>query len=163
MLAAIERPTPRVGAALSRGGEAEVFDLELEGVRVTLLPTAFSRAERAPGPREGAMFLDLADQVLGRFEPEVLLTYGGHPVCLELMRRARARGVAVVFHLHNFAYNDRRGFERRFGGDLSVGVFAAALPAQGWIGRGYDSRPDPAREGCVSSVVSCQWSVAEYF
>ncbi len=111
VLAAIERPTPRVGAALSRGGEAEVFDLEVDGVRVTLLPTAFSRAERAPGPREGAMFLDLADQVLGRFEPEVLLTYGGHPVCLELMRRARARGVAVVFHLHNFAYNDRRGFE----------------------------------------------------
>jgi glycosyltransferase involved in cell wall biosynthesis len=111
VLAAIDRPTPRVGAALSRGGEAEVFDLEVDGVRVTLLPTAFSRAERAPGPREGAMFLDLADQVLGRFEPEVILTYGGHPVCLELMRRARARGVAVVFHLHNFAYNDRRGFE----------------------------------------------------
>jgi glycosyltransferase involved in cell wall biosynthesis len=111
VLAAIDRPTPRVGAALSLGGEAEVFDLEVDGVRVTLLPTAFSRAERAPGPREGAMFLDLADQVLGRFEPEVILTYGGHPVCLELMRRARARGVAVVFHLHNFAYNDRRGFE----------------------------------------------------
>src|ERR1700684_2578321 len=83
VLAAIDRPTARVGAALSRGGEAEVFDLEVDGVRVTLLPTAFSRAERAPGPREGAMFLDLADQVLGRFEPEVLLTYGGHPVCLE--------------------------------------------------------------------------------
>jgi glycosyltransferase involved in cell wall biosynthesis len=118
VLAAIERPTPRVGAALSRGGEAEVFDLELEGVRVTLLPTAFSRAERAPGPREGAMFLDLADQVLDRFAPEVLLTYGGHPVCLELMRRAKARGVAVVFHLHNFAYNDRRGF-----GDVSAFIF----------------------------------------
>ena len=48
VLASIERPTSRVGAALSRGGEAEVFDLELDGVRVTLLPTAFSRAERAP-------------------------------------------------------------------------------------------------------------------
>ncbi len=118
VLAAIERPTPRVGAALSRGGEAEVFDLELDGVRLTLLPTAFSRAERAPGPREGAMFLDLADQVLDRFAPEVLLTYGGHPVCLELMRRAKARGVAVVFHLHNFAYNDRRGF-----GDVSAFIF----------------------------------------
>jgi glycosyltransferase involved in cell wall biosynthesis len=118
VLAAIDRPTPRVGAALSLGGEAEVFDLGVEGVRVTLLPTAFSRAERAPGPREGAMFLDLTDQVLDRFEPEVLLTYGGHPVCLELMRRARARGAAVVFHLHNFAYNDRRGF-----GDVSAFIF----------------------------------------
>jgi hypothetical protein len=26
------------------------------------------------------------------------------------MRRARARGIAVVFRLHNFGYNDRRGF-----------------------------------------------------
>jgi glycosyltransferase involved in cell wall biosynthesis len=111
VLAAIDRPTSRSGAALSRGGEAEVFDLDLDGVRVTLLPTAYSRAERAPNPREAAMFLDLADQVLDRFQPEILLTYGGHPASRELMRRARAKGAAVVFHLHNFAYNDRRGFE----------------------------------------------------
>ncbi|MFI5456414.1 MAG: glycosyltransferase [Isosphaerales bacterium] len=118
VLAALERPTSRVGAALSRGGAAEVFDLELDGVRVTLLPTAFSRAERAPSPREAGIFLDLADQVLDRFQPHVLLTYGGHPVCLELMRRARARGVAVVFHLHNFAYNNRIGFT-----DVSAVIF----------------------------------------
>ena len=111
VLAAIDRPTPRVGAGLRLGGEAEVFDLQLEGVRVTLLPTAFSRAERAPGSREGAIFLDLADQVLDRFRPEVLLTYGGHPASRELMHRARAKGAAVVFHLHNFGYNNRRGFE----------------------------------------------------
>jgi glycosyltransferase involved in cell wall biosynthesis len=48
--------------------------------------------------------------VFERFRPQVLLTYGGHPVCLEMMRRARARGIAVVFHLHNFGYNDRRAF-----------------------------------------------------
>jgi glycosyltransferase involved in cell wall biosynthesis len=40
----------------------------------------------------------------------VLLTYGGHPACLELMRRARMKSIAVVFHLHNFGYNDRRAF-----------------------------------------------------
>jgi glycosyltransferase involved in cell wall biosynthesis len=39
-----------------------------------------------------------------------LLTYGGHPAGLELMRRARTRGIAVVFHLHNFGYDDRRAF-----------------------------------------------------
>ena len=55
VLAAIERPTPRSTAALSHGGQAEVFDLELDGVRVTMLPTVFSRAERAPSPREGAI------------------------------------------------------------------------------------------------------------
>jgi hypothetical protein len=69
---------------------------------VTLLPTAFSRAERAPSAREAAIFLDLADQVLERFPPQILLMYGGHPACLELMRRARTKGTAVVFRLHNF-------------------------------------------------------------
>ena len=64
------------------------------------------------------MFLDLAEQVLDRFQPDVLLTYGGHPVCIELMRRARARGIAVVFHLHNFGYNDRRAFA-----DVSTVIF----------------------------------------
>jgi hypothetical protein len=46
MLAAIGRPAARAGAALSRDGQAEVFDFEVDCVRVTLLPTAFSRAER---------------------------------------------------------------------------------------------------------------------
>jgi hypothetical protein len=55
-------------------------------------------------------FLDLADQVLEQFRPEVLLTYGGRPASLELMRRTRLRGIAVAFHLHNFRYNDRRTF-----------------------------------------------------
>ncbi len=31
---------------------------------------------------------ELAEQVFDRFKPEVLLTYGGHPASLELMRRA---------------------------------------------------------------------------
>jgi glycosyltransferase involved in cell wall biosynthesis len=111
VLASIGRPTPRSGAALSRGGEAEVFDVEVDGVRVTILPTSYSRAERAPNPREGAMYIDLAEQVLDRFRPEILLTYGGHPVSRTLMLKARALGTKVVFHLHNFGYNDRRAFE----------------------------------------------------
>ena len=40
----------------------------------------------------------------------MLLTYGGHPASLELMRRARLPGIAVVFHLHNFGYNESRAF-----------------------------------------------------
>ncbi len=117
-LATMELPAATVAAGLSRGGSAEVIDLEVGSVRVTLMPTSSSRAEKSPNPREGAIFLDLADQVFGRFQPQVLLTYGGHPVSLELMRRARARGIAVVFHLHNFGYNDRRGFE-----DVSAIIF----------------------------------------
>ncbi len=47
-----------------------------------------------------------------------MLTYGGHPAGLELMRRARTRGIAVVFHLHNFASRDRSAFA-----DASAVVF----------------------------------------
>jgi glycosyltransferase involved in cell wall biosynthesis len=118
VLAWMDRSVPRVTASLSRGGDAEVFDLELNGVRVTLLPTGQSRAEKAPSPREAGIFLDLAEQVLDRFRPDVLLTYGGHPASLELMRRARSRGIAVVFHLHNFGYSDKRGLA-----DVSAFIF----------------------------------------
>jgi glycosyltransferase involved in cell wall biosynthesis len=143
VLAAIERPASRAGAALSLGGEAEVFDFELDGVRATLLPTAFSRAERAPNPREAAIFIDLAEQVLDRFKPEILLTYGGHPACLELMRRARAKGIAAVFHLHNFGYGDRRGF-----GDVSAVIFPSEYSRRHYrrtVGLDGPIIPDPIR------------------
>ena len=128
---------------LSLGGEAEVFDFELDKVRVTLLPTAFSRAERAPSPGEAAIFLDLADQVLERFQPQTLLTYGGHPACLELMRRARARGISVVFHLHNFGYGDRRGFT-----DVSSVIFPSEYSRRHYrrtVGLDGPVIPDPIR------------------
>jgi hypothetical protein len=110
VLAGRDLPCQRFRANLGLGRSVEVIDLTVNGVRVTLMPTASSRAGRSPDMRESASFLDLADQVLERFRPHVLLTYGGHPACLELMRRARLRKIAVVFHLHNFGYNDRRAF-----------------------------------------------------
>ena len=68
------------------GRPAEVIDLTVNGVRVTLMPTVSSRAERSPDPRESAIFLKLAEPVFDRFRPDVLLTYGrGHPAGLELM------------------------------------------------------------------------------
>ena len=149
VLAAIERPSSRVGAALSRGGEVEVFDLELDGVRLTLLPTAYSRPERAPNNREAALFLDLADQVLDRFRPEILLTYGGHPAGRELMRRARAKGAAVVFHLHNFGYNDRRGFE-----DVDALIFPSEYSRRFYMRAGSDStgKSSPTRSDWTRSL-----------
>ena len=110
VLDALAVPYRRAEASLSDGLAAAALDLELGRVRVTLVPTASSRAEHAPTPAEARAWLDLADQALARFRPDVLLTYGGHPAGLELMRRARRRGVAVAFHLHNFAYPDRTAF-----------------------------------------------------
>jgi glycosyltransferase involved in cell wall biosynthesis len=92
------------------GGRIEVLDMMHNGVRASLLPTASSRAERAPNQAESTRFLALAEELLANFRPDVLLTYGGHPANLELMRRARAADIPVVFHLHNFAYNDGTAF-----------------------------------------------------
>jgi glycosyltransferase involved in cell wall biosynthesis len=110
VLDALGVPAERCAAPLSRGGTTDVYDLTLSGVRVTLLPTSSSRIERSPNRQETETFLDLADQIFERFRPQVLLTYGGHPLVLALMSWARRRGIAVVFHLHNFGYNDRRFF-----------------------------------------------------
>ncbi len=118
VFATLELPARRFQAELGTGRAAEVMDLSVSGVRVTFMPMSSSRAERSPDPRESAIFLDLAEQVFDRFRPDVLLTYGGHPASLELMRLARLRGIAVVFHLHNFGYNDRRAFA-----DVSAVIF----------------------------------------
>ncbi len=106
----IEDSARRMRAALGPGDGTEVVDLTLEGVRATVMPTSSSRAVHAPDRREGEAFLGLARRVLDRFRPDAMLTYGGHPVSLELMRMARAGGTPVVFHLHNFGYEDRRAF-----------------------------------------------------
>ncbi len=78
-LAALDLPCQRFQAALATGNPAEVIDLTLNGVRVTVMPTGSSRAERSPDRREADVFLQLAGQVFERFRPDVLLTYGGHP------------------------------------------------------------------------------------
>jgi hypothetical protein len=74
---ALELSAQRRHVVLGEEGTTEVIDMTVGGVRVMLLPTASSRPECSPDPREGAVFLGLADQVLGRLRPQVLLTYGG--------------------------------------------------------------------------------------
>lgn len=101
---------PRRAAPPPGDTPAGVLEIEARGVRTTVVPTASSLASLAPDPAEATTWLGLAEEALERSRPDVLLTYGGHPAGRELMRRARRRGVAVVFHLHNFAYHDRAEF-----------------------------------------------------
>lgn len=84
-------------------------DFTLEGIPVTMLMT---RAERAPKTEqfEADQFLFLFEDIVHQFKPDLLLTYGGHAVVQEVMRRARLRGVLCVFALHNFGYEDRKHF-----------------------------------------------------
>jgi len=48
VLATLELPTQRFQAELGTGRAAEVIDLSVNGVRLTLIPASSSRAERSP-------------------------------------------------------------------------------------------------------------------
>ena len=55
-------------------------------------------------------FLGLFEMVSARFRPDVLVNFGGDGLSNEVRSRAKARGVAVVFPLHNFSYQHDRPF-----------------------------------------------------
>jgi len=73
------------------------------------VPITVHRGPIAPtfeaGEAERREFLGLFEAVVTRFRPDVLVNFGGDGLSDEIRRRARARGVAVVFPLHNFHYH----------------------------------------------------------
>jgi glycosyltransferase involved in cell wall biosynthesis len=85
-------------------------DFVLDGVPVTTLVTRAQRGSPAEH-YESEQFLFHLDDYLHRFQPDVLLTYGGHPLVQETMRRARRGGARCVFSLRSTGYEDRRHFE----------------------------------------------------
>jgi glycosyltransferase involved in cell wall biosynthesis len=82
-----------------------LYHLVQGGVPVTLFDTPAARVPGPPTRAEGDVFLALFRDVLDRFRPDVLLTYGGNALAREVIATARGRGLPVVFHLHNFAYH----------------------------------------------------------
>ncbi len=148
VLAALELPARRFQAELRGRGTAKLIDRSVNGIRVTLMPTSFSRAERSPDPKESANFLDLAEQVFDRFGPDVLLTYGGHPASLELMRPVRRRGIAVVFHLHNFGHSEPKGSGSEKDRSAFAYVSAVIFPAE------YSRRRHARLLGLDGTVIS---------
>ena len=86
------------------------LDFTLNGVSVRMLLTKAPR--NTPADRfEADQFLFLLDQILSESRPDLLVSYGGHPVVQEAMRRARAAGARIVFTLRNRGYEDRRYFD----------------------------------------------------
>lgn len=85
------------------------FLLNVRGVPVTLHQSPTSRSHYAPD-FEIAEFLRLYSTVLDRFQPDILVNYGGDLLAHEIRARARDRGIAVVFPLHNFCYTNDRPF-----------------------------------------------------
>lgn len=81
-------------------------DFTLNGLPVRMLLTRFNQPNKTDR-LEGEQFLFLLDELFETFAPDVLLTYGPHPVVVESMKRARKRGVITVFTLRNHGYDDR--------------------------------------------------------
>ena len=108
---AVKHPPPK---AVSRGTKRQAnlgpgrptFEFIHRGVPVTMLAT--SAQKNSPAEHfEREQFIYHFDHQLRSFEPEVVLSYGGHPVIREVMRRARAAGRRTVFTLRNYGYEDR--------------------------------------------------------
>jgi glycosyltransferase involved in cell wall biosynthesis len=114
-VAARKQPPPKAllrsarrGANLGPG--RPTFAFTLRGVPVTMLAT--QAPPNTPAEHfEREQFLFHLDEHLQSFEPDVVLSYGGHPVVFEAMRRARAAGTVVVFTLRNRGYDDRAQYE----------------------------------------------------
>jgi glycosyltransferase involved in cell wall biosynthesis len=86
------------------------FEFTLNAVPVTMLVT--TGGPDTPAERfEGEQFLFLLEHLLADFRPDILLTYGGHSIVQDAMRRARGLGAITVFSLRNYGYEDRRYYE----------------------------------------------------
>jgi glycosyltransferase involved in cell wall biosynthesis len=81
-----------------------------KNVGVTIFDTTEARPYQAPDREAGHVFLQLLERMFDQFEPDALLTYGGYWTGLEVIARAKRRGVPVIFALHNLSYADPQFF-----------------------------------------------------
>ncbi len=75
----------------------------INGVPITALDRPLRR-NTPTDPVEAAEFLSLYDATLKRFRPDVVITYGGDALTMEILARARRSMIKSVFYLHNFGY-----------------------------------------------------------
>lgn len=87
-----------------------ILDFTLNGVPVRMLWTR--AVPNTPADRfEADQYLFLLDEILSDGSIDVVVTYGGHFVVQEALRRARAAGAKTVFSLRNRGYDDRRLYQ----------------------------------------------------
>jgi glycosyltransferase involved in cell wall biosynthesis len=82
--------------------------LEHRSVPITVL--LGSTRPHAPTEDEYRNVLWLFEEAWARHRPEVVVSYGSGLLAREVLRRARSRGVATVFSLHNLRYQDPATF-----------------------------------------------------
>ena len=75
-----------------------------DGVDVTLLATRHHDLA-APDRAEGDQYLHAFDGILRDFRPDIVLSYGAHPVLHEALGWARASGARTVFSVRKHGYD----------------------------------------------------------
>jgi len=91
-------------------GDRPELGFESRGIACRLLDTGNAPVE---GWRKlyNRQFDRMFDQEMERFQPDLVLTYGGHPDDVRRRRKARRQGVKVVFGLRNLGYLEPGGLD----------------------------------------------------
>jgi len=91
------------------------------GFPVTVFEPDPPASARWPSADEAGAFLGTLEQIIARFRPDVVLTYGGDAASAGVAAVARRASARVAFWLHNFAYPDPAAF---------VGCDAVVVPSE---------------------------------
>jgi glycosyltransferase involved in cell wall biosynthesis len=105
---ATPRHAPKRGGA-GAGKRRPVVGYAVGAVPVTLLMTRRNDESR-PDREEARQYLGLVDALLDEFAPDQVIACNGHPMILDAMARARARGITTAFAVRGFGYYDARYF-----------------------------------------------------
>ena len=99
----------RVRPSVCPSGHARLLHTRRGPVPITIVRLQSSR-QNPEQVDEVRTALDFFGTFLQESRPDVLLTYGGDPITQGMIALARARGIAVVFAIHNFAYTGLSSF-----------------------------------------------------
>ena len=88
---------------------ARVLYTRRQAVPITIIRLESTRHTRQR-PEEVQTVLGFFEKFLDTYAPDVMITYGGDPTTIGMIRLAKARQIPVVFMIHNFGYRNARLF-----------------------------------------------------
>ena len=87
-----------------------LYSTTLDRIPVTIYDTPGQPRHPQLSERQVQWHLALLERVLQRYQPDIMLTYGGQRLAIPAMSLAKKWGARVIFWLRNTAYHSRRLF-----------------------------------------------------